>query len=90
MSHPSDFKVSFASFDVLRQGNVLEQNHFAMSFGPFQLLFDQCMIQIDNFLMIALCVNGFAGFLELIIKNTALVPPDTKHDFSAEAIWSSC
>ena len=59
-----------------------------MSFGPFQSLFDQCMIQIDHLLMIALCVNGFAGFQEFIINNTSLVPPDTKHDFFAEAIWS--
>ena len=52
-----------------------------MSFGPFQSLFDQCMIQIDHLLMIALCGNGFAGFQEFIINNAALVPPDTKHVF---------
>jgi hypothetical protein len=51
-----------------------------MSFGPFLSLFDHCMIQIDHFLMIVLCVNGFTGFQEFIINNTALVPPDTKTD----------
>ena len=43
--------------------------------------FDQCMIQIDNLLMILLCVNGFAGFQEFLIKNTPLVPPDTNMIF---------
>jgi hypothetical protein len=61
-----------------------------MSFGSFRSLFDQCLIWIDHLLMIALCVNGFSGFQEFIINNTALVPPDTKHDISSEAIWSWC
>jgi hypothetical protein len=61
-----------------------------MSLGPFRSLFDQCMIQIDHLLIIALCINGFARLQEFIINNTALVPPDTKHGFFAEAIWSWC
>ena len=37
--------------------------------------------KIDHLLMIVLCVNGFTGFQEFIINNTALVLPDTKHVF---------
>ena len=61
-----------------------------MSFGPFPSIFNQLMIRIDHLLMIVLCFNGFVVFQEFIMKNTALVPQDTKHVFFAKVIWSWC
>ena len=87
ISHSSDFTMSCYFWSV-RWSIVMSQNHFAMSFGPFCLLLDKCAIQIDHLLMIALSVDGFSGLQEFIINNTALVPPDTKHVFSAKAFWS--
>ena len=48
MSHPSDFKVSFASFDVWDRALSCNKNHFSMSLGAFQSFFDQCLIQINH------------------------------------------
>jgi hypothetical protein len=61
-----------------------------MFFGPFWSFFDQCMIQMNHLLAIALCVNSFARLQDFIINNTVLVPPDTKHGYFAEAIWPWC
>ena len=65
---------------------VMEQNYLAVSSGPFWSFFDQCMVQIDHLLSVAISINSFTRFQELMVHHTFLIPPDTQHCLLSEAI----
>lgn len=51
---------------------VMEQNYLAVSSGPFWSFCDQCMVQIDYLLQVAV-INSFTRFQQLIINYVAPV-----------------
>ena len=67
----------------------MEKNDLVLSFLIFRSFSLKRTVQIDQLLLVACRIHRFAGFQELIVDDTALIPPNTEHRLLAKAIRSS-
>ena len=66
---------------------VVEQNQSKLPFMLWPFL-EQWTIKINELLSVAICINRFTRFEELITDYTLLIPPNIEQSFFSEAIRS--